>query len=246
MKWQARLAAFALALVVATATLLPASATAHAEATTYVVQPGDTLSSIARSHGTTVRSLVELNRISNPNLIRVGQQLILSPDSAAAQVKPEAENAPTVQLAAAKLEQPAADIQASLASRENDLLQRIQQQRVQAGLSLLCYDPLLGKVARMRSQDMAARNYFAHESPEGITSASLVEANGGHYAWVGEILARNNYPADQTVSVAMNGFMNSPVHRDNILWPNYSRVGVAEAVSADGMHYLTVVFAQAQ
>ncbi|HSG15428.1 MAG TPA: LysM peptidoglycan-binding domain-containing protein [Anaerolineae bacterium] len=48
---------------------------------TYVVQPGDTLSSIAVRHGTTVRELVVINNIANPNLIYAGQTLKLSADS---------------------------------------------------------------------------------------------------------------------------------------------------------------------
>jgi soluble lytic murein transglycosylase-like protein len=54
-----------------------------AAASTYVVRPGDTLTAIAARHGTTVRALVDANRISNPNLIRVGQ-LLRIPDSSAA------------------------------------------------------------------------------------------------------------------------------------------------------------------
>lgn len=44
---------------------------------TYVVQPGDTLSAIAMRYGTTVSILAQLNGISNPDLIFVGQVLIL-------------------------------------------------------------------------------------------------------------------------------------------------------------------------
>ena len=42
---------------------------------TYYVQAGDTLSAIASKFGTTVSSLVSLNRISNPNVIYVGQKI---------------------------------------------------------------------------------------------------------------------------------------------------------------------------
>jgi LysM repeat protein len=45
--------------------------------TTYVVQSGDTLSRIASRFGTTVAVLVQLNNIPNPNLIYVGQVLIV-------------------------------------------------------------------------------------------------------------------------------------------------------------------------
>jgi putative chitinase len=41
------------------------------------VQPGDTLSSIAWRFGTTVWALAQLNGIWNPNLIYVGQTLMI-------------------------------------------------------------------------------------------------------------------------------------------------------------------------
>lgn len=44
---------------------------------TYVVKPGDTLSAIAARFGTTVQKIVELNNIANPNLISVGQTLLI-------------------------------------------------------------------------------------------------------------------------------------------------------------------------
>ena len=40
-----------------------------------VVREGQTLSGVARLHGTTVRRLVELNGISDPDVIRVGQSI---------------------------------------------------------------------------------------------------------------------------------------------------------------------------
>ncbi|HEY64347.1 MAG TPA: LysM peptidoglycan-binding domain-containing protein [Caldilineae bacterium] len=50
---------------------------------TYIVRPGDTLYSIARRYNTTVATLQRLNHLSNPNLIRVGQRLIV-PDASSA------------------------------------------------------------------------------------------------------------------------------------------------------------------
>lgn len=44
---------------------------------TYTVKRGDTLSQIALDYGTTVQELVRLNNIANPNLIYVGQKLII-------------------------------------------------------------------------------------------------------------------------------------------------------------------------
>ena len=41
----------------------------------YIVKKGDTLSEIAREYNTTVKRLVELNKIKNPDLIRIGQKI---------------------------------------------------------------------------------------------------------------------------------------------------------------------------
>ncbi len=58
-------------------TLAPAPS---AEATSvYVVQPGDTLTTIALAHHTTVETLLTLNSLANPDLIEVGQALVLPP-----------------------------------------------------------------------------------------------------------------------------------------------------------------------
>lgn len=53
-------------------------ATSSGSTTTYTVKKGDTLTSIAKAYGTTVSKLVQLNNISDPNYIVVGQKLIIS------------------------------------------------------------------------------------------------------------------------------------------------------------------------
>jgi len=63
--------------------LFPAAAlAAPADTTTcaaiYIVQRGDTLSQIARSHGTTVAALKQLNNLANVNRINAGQRLCLA------------------------------------------------------------------------------------------------------------------------------------------------------------------------
>ncbi|RED54799.1 phage tail tape measure protein [Cohnella lupini] len=52
-----------------------AGASVGSAAGSYIVKSGDTLSEIAKKLGTTVSKLSELNNITNPNLIRVGQSL---------------------------------------------------------------------------------------------------------------------------------------------------------------------------
>jgi uncharacterized protein YkwD len=110
------------------------------------------------------------------------------------------------------------------------------------GRSSLALDPVLVQVARARAQDMAAKNYFAHTSPSGETAFSLLGGAGYAYTIAGENIARNNYPDSESVEVAMNGFMNSTGHRNNILDARYGRIGVGMAIGAGGMKYFAVVF----
>ncbi len=51
--------------------------TTTGQTTTYTVVAGDTLAAIARRYGTTVEELARLNNIANPNMISLGQQLIV-------------------------------------------------------------------------------------------------------------------------------------------------------------------------
>ena len=53
------------------------SDTKTSASTDYTVVPGDTLSAIAKAHGVTVEEIVEVNEITNPNLLRVGQVLTI-------------------------------------------------------------------------------------------------------------------------------------------------------------------------
>lgn len=73
-----KLGASLLCAAVAVGTSVPQVAAAG----TYVVRPHDTLSSIAQAYGTTVGALVAANHLGNPNLITVGQVLVIDQASA--------------------------------------------------------------------------------------------------------------------------------------------------------------------
>ncbi|MDY0055068.1 MAG: peptidoglycan DD-metalloendopeptidase family protein [Methyloversatilis sp.] len=72
------------------ATAAPAATTAApaARAGFHVVSKGETLYSIALEHGQDWRDLVIWNRVENPNLIRVGQELRVAPPEATVEVRP--------------------------------------------------------------------------------------------------------------------------------------------------------------
>ncbi len=78
------IAAASAAVAVPAALSLSASGASAAPLSTYTVQPGDTLSSIAASHGTTWPTLAAENHLASPNLIFAGQVLTLDGDAPAA------------------------------------------------------------------------------------------------------------------------------------------------------------------
>ena len=125
---------------------------------------------------------------------------------------------------------------------DQELLNSHNAERGKAGLAPLRVDGALVTVARQRANDMAAKNYFSHTSPTGETAFVLLNRAGYAYGTAGENIARNNYPDAQAAGVAMNGFMNSPSHRVNIMDGRFRNVGIASVTGRDGMKYFAVIF----
>jgi uncharacterized protein YkwD len=123
------------------------------------------------------------------------------------------------------------------------LFDATNRRRVASGLSPLRLNLALVGIARIRSNEMAQYNYFAHESPvTGHTAFSLMDLYGVPYAWAGENLAKNNYNDTETVGVADQALWDSQGHRDNILGAHYTDMGIALAVDGSGMKYFTIIF----
>jgi len=113
----------------------------------------------------------------------------------------------------------------------------------------LAIDPELGAVARARSADMAAKNYMAHASPTGETSASLLMDKDPRFqGLLGENMAALHYVKQTGVDV--NGFARGFVdqwlkdkpHRDNLAMADYTMTGIGAAVNGDTV-YVTALFA---
>ncbi len=126
---------------------------------------------------------------------------------------------------------------------EARLLSLLNAERVSRSLQPLQLDATLEWLARDRSRDMAARNYFSHVTPEGTMVFSTMDQMQIPYKLAGENLARNSYPPDQSPDVAHHGFMNSPGHAENDYDPNFNNVGIGVAVADDGIIYFTELFA---
>ncbi len=91
------------------------------------------------------------------------------------------------------------------------------------GLGSLVLNGLLNQAAQAKAADMAAKDYWAHNSPTGATPWSFIGATGYTYQTAGENLAYGFTTTSDTIT----GWMNSPGHRANILNSSFNQVGFA-------------------
>ena len=130
---------------------------------------------------------------------------------------------------------------ADLAPLEAGLHTAINEVRARAGLVRLQRDPTLDAVAREHSEDMAARHYLAHETPEGLNPPDRMKRGGAvGYTLAGENVGTTTRPDPNREIV--DAWMASPVHRDNVLAPAFNATGVGIARSADGTWYYTQLY----
>jgi hypothetical protein len=97
--------------------------------------------------------------------------------------------------------------------------------RAKEQLPTLTENPLLVKAAEMKAQDMAAKSYFAHVSPEGKSPWYWFDQAGYKYSFAGENLAVNFTDSEKVTEA----WMNSPTHRANIVGGAYTEVGTGIA-----------------
>lgn len=112
---------------------------------------------------------------------------------------------------------------------ELEVLQRTNQERVQRGLRALQWDNVAQKAAFGHAQDMLRRNFFEHINPEGHNAAWRMLQAGVWDVTTGENLASftGDYRDAELPGRSVNGWMNSPSHRLNMLQPEFTHLGVA-------------------
>ncbi|MFK7602703.1 CAP domain-containing protein [Deinococcus sp. SM5_A1] len=105
-----------------------------------------------------------------------------------------------------------------------------------AAAPALAWNGLLGKAARAHAQDMAAQDFFAHESPNGGTMTTRVEA-AGYTAWknLGENIAAGY--SDTQVPEAMTAWLESKTgHCEALMNPQFREVGIGYAPATGGQY----------
>jgi hypothetical protein len=105
----------------------------------------------------------------------------------------------------------------------SEIINLTNQQRAANGLGALATNAALNQAALAKAQDMFAKDYWAHCSPDGTCPWYFITAAGYSYSTAGENLAKD-FDTSQGV---VDGWMASPSHRDNILNTTYKDIGVA-------------------
>ena len=103
------------------------------------------------------------------------------------------------------------------------LLELTNQDRAQVGVSALEENLKLDQAAAAKARDILDKGYFSHVAPSGTKPWDFIKETGFEYAFAGENLALNYASSFEL----QRDFMSSPSHRENLLSPFFSHVGIA-------------------
>jgi hypothetical protein len=111
----------------------------------------------------------------------------------------------------------------------------VNQARAQAGLGSLEAHPGLEAIAQAQADRMAARDAIYHNP----NLKSDADAAGVNWELIGE-----NVGVGPSVADVHQAFMNSPGHRENIVYPDYNAIGVGIAAAKDGSVFVAHAYAK--
>lgn len=118
------------------------------------------------------------------------------------------------------------------------IIELTNQKRQEKGLETLKTNSSLTSSALSKGADMLARDYWAHNSPDGKEPWHFFNEAGYMYRFAGENLARDFQNSEDVVSA----WVASPTHRENLLSPKYEEIGIAVVEGElDGRKSIVVV-----
>ena len=122
------------------------------------------------------------------------------------------------------------------AAAESQVLQMINQARMERGLTGLQSTEKLNAAARGHAQDMACKDFVEHYGSDGSTWYARIQAQGMRYRAASENIYAGNPLFGGTPEGAFDWWMNSQIHRDNILNPAFTQIGIGY-IYYDGSTY---------
>ncbi|WP_235576151.1 SafA/ExsA family spore coat assembly protein [Rossellomorea vietnamensis] len=130
---------------------------------------------------------------------------------------------------------PSITSETSFESRVTELTNR---ERQKYGLPPLLADMKLSKIALNKSRDMKDAGYFSHRSPTYGTPEEMLKRFNISYCEASENIAAGQSNPEEVV----REWMDSPVHRKNVLNKSYTHVGVGYAEGGTYGTYWTQLF----
>ncbi|MCT2594292.1 CAP domain-containing protein [Streptomyces sp. N2-109] len=115
------------------------------------------------------------------------------------------------------------------AAAEAAVLTLVNQERARAGCEPVTADPTLAGFAADFSEDMAARGFFSHTTPDGKSPWDRAKAAG-----ISDLGGENIARGQANAQSVMDSWMNSPGHRANILNCDYRTMGVGAHFAPGG------------
>lgn len=112
----------------------------------------------------------------------------------------------------------------------------VNAERAKAGLKPLKLEKKITQAAQVRAVEI--EKSFSHTRPDGTNFATALKEAGVTYRGSGENIAWGQKTPEQV----MEGWMNSPGHRANILNANYTSIGVGYHQNAAGINYWSQLF----
>ena len=104
----------------------------------------------------------------------------------------------------------------------DEVVRLTNEKRTQAGLLPLSLNSTLSQAAQAKGADMLNKGYWAHVAPDGTQPWVFFTNFGYKYRYAGENLARD-FANPQS---AVEAWMNSPSHKENLLSPKYKEIGI--------------------
>lgn len=122
----------------------------------------------------------------------------------------------------------------ALVGPESAVLDRVNDVRQQHELIELRGSDALAAVARAHAEEMAREGYLSHVNPRGQNPLDRVQSAGiSGFRLLAENIGATNKSGDRVEEI-VRGWMNSPIHRENLLNPAFNTTGIAVAQSPDG------------
>lgn len=150
--------------------------------------------------------------------------------------------ASVVKPSAANLAETEAEKSSTLISLEKRVFDLINQKRGEMNLPLMIWNDDVARVARIHSENMASHKFFSHKGLEGKMVNDRADDLGiSKWLAIGENIAYNRGFEDP-FAFAVESWMKSPSHRQNILDNRWKESGIGIAVTGDGTYYFTEVF----